>query len=95
MITESYYVETADNIKERLRRVDNIIQALETMEVAAASKGDIDSYSFDDGQVSVNMSYRSPATIARAIRHYESIKQKLLNKLNGRVIILRDWRGLR
>ena len=94
VISETYYIESAETVKERIERVSKVITALEEQSLRAAEKSSTDSYQFDDGQISVNMSYRSPLKIARAIQFYESLKIKLINRLNGRDVALRDWRGL-
>jgi hypothetical protein len=93
-VTERYYILSAESLKEKIQRIDNIIDALETQALDAAGTSTMDSYSFDDGQISVNVSYRSPAGISKSIQLYESLKQKYLNQLNGRNFVLRDWRGL-
>lgn len=94
-MTETYYVQSASDLKTKITRIQNVIEALEEQSIQAADMSTTDSYSFDDGQISVNMSYRSPAAIANAIQRYESILNRLYNKLNGRNYALRDWRGLR
>jgi len=94
-MTEKYYIESADSLLERVNRIDNIIEELEMQAVTSADTSTTESYSFDDGQVSISMSYRSPAGIANAIMRYESLKQKYLNKLNGRDMAMRPWQGLK
>ena len=93
--TETIYISDATTLEERLARINTIIEALELRQVEVISKSDIQQYSIDDGQVKITTLYRSADQIAKAINAYEVIKQRILNKLNGRGMALRDWRGLR
>lgn len=56
---------------------------------------DIESYTLDDGQTKISTTYRNVESIIKAIVGFEALRDKLLNQLNGRTTILRDWRGLR
>jgi len=92
--TETLYIESATTLEERVRRICAIIEALELRQVAVIGNEDVQEYSIDDGQVKIKTSYRGAKQIAEAIQAYEVIKQRILNKLNGRQMVLRDWRGL-
>ena len=81
---------------ERVNRIDQIITALELRVLdAGAGNSDIDEYSLDDGQIKIKTKYRSVDSMYTAIQGFEALKQKLLNKLNGRVTVARDVRGMR
>ena len=54
----------------------------------------ITEYSLDDGQVKIRTVYRSVEQMTKAIEALEKIKNKLLNELNGRGMVLRPWQGL-
>jgi hypothetical protein len=95
VVTEKFYIESADDLKIKLVRYQNIIEALETQALTAAGTAETSSYSFDDGQISVSMTNRSPKAIAEAIDMYEKFAQRIYNKLNGRVGTLRPWQGMR
>jgi uncharacterized membrane protein len=93
--TETIYIDSATTLEERINRIDSIIDALLLRQVeAGVSNSATESYSIDDGQVKISTQYRNPAQIAAAIHGYEKIKQKYLNQLNGRSIVLRPARGM-
>ena len=94
--TETFYIESATSLKERLTRVCNIIEALEIRVVdVAVGNADIDEYQLDDGQVKIRTKYRSVEDMEKAITAFEKLKERILNKLNGRCTVLRDQRGLK
>lgn len=93
--TETFYIQSAASLKEKIDRYDRIIKALgEQMENVAVGNSDISSYTVDDGQVKISTQYRDPVSIADAILKFEQEKQRALNTLNGRSFVLRPWRGL-
>ncbi len=93
-ITETIYIEGATGLLERLTRIEQIIEALELRQVAVTANSDVEEYQLNDGQVNIRTIYRSAEQIAKAIEAYERLKQKILNKLNGRQMVLRPWQGL-
>jgi len=94
--TERLYIENSSTLKERITRIDNIIEALELQMLnVGVDNSDVQNYSLDDGQVKISTLYRSPSEIANAIDKYTRIRERLINKLNGRGFVLRPWRGLR
>ena len=94
VFTETLYIEGATGLVERLARIGAIIEALELRQVEVIGKSNVEEYQLDDGQVRIKTIYRSSEEIAEAIEAYEKLKQKILNKLNGRQIVLRPWQGL-
>ena len=94
VFTETLYIEGATGLVERLARIEAIIEALELMQVEVIGKSNVEEYQLDDGQVKIKTIYRSSEEIAKAIEAYEKLKQKILNRLNGRQIVLRPWQGL-
>lgn len=94
--TEKLYIENSTSLEERVTRYDQIIEALELQMLnAGAGNSDIESYTLDDGQVKISTEYRDVMQIAKAIDKFQFLRQKLINSLNGRCVVLRDWRGLR
>lgn len=94
-MNETLYITSASSTIERINRIDSIILALELQVVnVGAGNSDIQSYSLDDGQTKIQTQYTSIESITKAIEGFEKIKERLLNKLNGRSILLRDVRGL-
>jgi len=93
-MNETLYIEGATTLEARLLRITQIIEALELRAVEAVANEDVEEYSIDDGQIKIKTAYRGLENIAKAIQAYEIIKQRILNKLNGRSMVLRPWRGL-
>ena len=95
--TENLYIESATNLENRLTRICQIIEGLESQQLimAQGTTQDISEYSLNDGQVTIRTVYKSISEITTALQFYEKTKQKLFNQLNGRVIALRPWEGIR
>jgi hypothetical protein len=92
--TETIYIQSASSLKESYERIQAIILALQLAVVDLAPKAGLTDYSLDDGQVKIKTSYRNADDIAKAILSYEKIAQGILNQLNGRVMTVRNGRGL-
>lgn len=93
--TETVYIENATTLEDRVNRYGQIIDALELQLLnVAAGTAEIEEYSIDDGQVRIKTIYRDIASITKAIENLITLRNKLINKLNGRGMVLRDWRGL-
>jgi len=93
-MNETVYIEGATGLIDRLSRIESIIEALELRQVAVIGNSDIEEYSLNDGQIQIRTIYKSAESIAKAITAYEKIKQSILNKLNGRGMVLRPWQGM-
>lgn len=94
-MNETLYITSASSKIERIDRLNSIITALELQIVnIGAGNSDVQSYSLDDGQTKIQTQYTSIESIVKAIEGFEKIKERLLNQLNGHVILLRDVRGL-
>lgn len=93
-ITETLYLENSTSLVNKLARIDAILLALETQSLTAAGTSNIEEYMLDDGQVKIRTIYRDAVSIAKAIELYEKLRTKILNKLNGRQMALRDSRGI-
>jgi hypothetical protein len=93
--TASLYIESASANWAKVQRIDQIIEALEAQMLIDAGKENIAEYSLDDGQVKIRTVYRGIESVTAAIKALETRRQKLLNKLNGRISVLRPHQGLR
>ena len=94
-ITEKLYIESATNLQDKLVRIDTIIEALENRMIDyGTDNSTTSSYSVDDGQVKIQTQYSSVQSMALGIESFETIRQRIINKLNGRGMVLRPWRGL-
>jgi hypothetical protein len=93
-MTETLYITGATSQFERLERINQIIIALEMQILDNIGNEPITEYSLNDGQVTIRTVYRSVEQMTKAIFALEKLKNKLLNELNGRGMVLRPWQGL-
>jgi hypothetical protein len=87
--SEIEYVQEAQDLRDKIKRVDKIINKLFDAGLNAAANQDISSYSLDDGQTSINTSYRTAEECLKAAKQFESFKESYINKLNGHFISLK------
>jgi hypothetical protein len=85
-----YYTNAGADIKARVNRLTTIIYNLEGMMVNVGEGGNIQNYSFNDGQSTINTNYRTLNDILTAIKGFEILRERLLNKIKGNITILRD-----
>ena len=84
------YIKTAPDVAARINRLTSVIEALEISSLEAATNGEISSYSFNDGQSDIKTTYTTIPEIAKAIEMFEKLRERLINRSQGRLIILRD-----
>lgn len=84
-VSVAAYIGTACDLNQKIARMEQVIEALEMQAINAAANSDLQSYSLEDGQVTIKTEYRSPQAIAQAIQAFETLKQTWLNRLVGRV----------
>lgn len=84
------YIKAAPDVSARITRLTAVIEALELCSLNAASNGEISNYSFNDGQSDIKTSYRSLTEISNSIVMFEQIRERLINRSQGRATILRD-----
>jgi len=93
--SSALYIEDAKTLEERLSRICQVLDALENAAIKAASGDMIEEYMMDDGQTKVKAVYRGVDGISKSIQGFEVIKQRILNKLNGRKMRLVDGSAIR
>lgn len=94
--TISLYLESKTSVLERIKAIEILIDAmsLKIGDVASGQNSIISEYWMDDGQMKVKTVYRSLADVEAGISALEKLKQRYVNKYNGRDFVLRDVRGL-
>jgi len=92
--TETIYIQSASSIQDRIARLDQIITALELRMIDNSENLNIEEYRINDGQIQIQTEYQDLDNIQKAIFGYERLKEKYINKLNGRGMVLRPWQGL-
>lgn len=84
------YIESATTLRDKITRLDVVIDALFTVAATAAAKGNISEYSLDDGQTKIKTVYKSAESVMASIQVFEAQKQTYINRLNGRSFRLVD-----
>lgn len=92
--SETLFIDSAANLEEKVKKLDLIIDALLDLATASAGKDDVAEYSLDDGQTKIRTQFRGMSSIMRAIDDYEKLRQRCLNRLNGRVMRLVDSKSV-
>ena len=94
--TISTYIESKSTLLEKIQAIDLLIEqmTLRIGEVAEGAGSTVDEYSLDTGQMKIRTSYRSVKDVENGINALEKMKQRYVNRFNGRVTVLRDVRGL-
>ena len=93
-MTETTYILDATSLQDKIKRLDTIITALELRMIDNAENLNIEEYRINDGQIQIQTEYQDLDQISKAILMYERLKEKYINQLNGRGMILRPWQGL-
>jgi hypothetical protein len=89
-ISETQYVESKSTAREKIAAIEALQDALITTAMRAVMKGDITQYTLNDGQTIITTTYRNPEDINKAWQGLNTIKQMLVNTVNGRVFRLMD-----
>jgi len=91
----SAYIECATDLKDKITRIDAVIDALMTTALKAAEKDSISEYWLDDGQSKIKTIYKGADGVMNSIRSFEQIRQLYVNRLNGFSFRLVDSKSLR
>jgi hypothetical protein len=86
----SLYIGTCQSINDKITAIDAIQAALLITAMKAAEGGDISQYSLNDGKTIIQTSYRTAKDIMESYESWEVIKNKLINRKQGRVQRLVD-----
>lgn len=89
------YIDGATSIKDKIVRIDSIINALLITAAESASTDNIEEYQLDDGQTKIKTIYRGTDAIFKSIKSFETLREMYRNKLNGRVFRLVDSKSFR
>lgn len=82
--SEAIYIQSAKTLKEKIQKLDNIIDKLEAAAADSATNQGFESYSLDDGQTKINVSYRNIDDVLNSLRGFYKLREMYVNKLNGR-----------
>ena len=84
------FLNASQDTLDRINRLTTIITNLEIASIEAASGSSIQNYSFNDGQSQIATNYRNLTEVTNAINAFETIRERLINRSQGRQTILRD-----
>lgn len=87
--TISQYVESKTTLAAKIVAYDTIIAGMEAAYLEAVTSGHLSEYSMNDGQMNVKAVYRSITDMNAAIQGLEQIRQRYVQRYNGRVTIVR------
>jgi len=80
------YIESCTTLEDKIAAIDAIIDALILSAADIAGNGDqVNEYQLNDGQTIIREVYRGSERISSAITAFETIKQRYVSRLNGRV----------
>jgi len=85
----SQYIESAQSLKDKITAIDNLISAMELKLLDTVGSANYAEYQLDDGQMKVKTAYRSPKDVTDGILGLEQLRQRYINRLNGRVKVFR------
>lgn len=88
--TISQYVESGCDLRAKIANIDALIDAMELKLLDVVGTSDLEEYQMDDGQMRVRTRYRNTADVMNGIKSLEQLKQRYVNRLNGRSVVLRS-----
>ena len=83
--SEAIYIASRTTKAAKLTAIDTLIETLEDLMLTAATTGNVEEYSLNDGQTTIRTKYRDPMAIENTIQLLERRRQRLLNQLNSRI----------
>lgn len=78
------YLESKSKLRDKIRAISAIIDALLLASVKAAGNEDLTEYTLNDGQTTIRAMYRGSESVMKSVQAYEKLKEYYINKLNGR-----------
>lgn len=89
LYTISQYIECRPTLLAKIQAIDDLISAMELKLLDTVGSANYSEYQMDDGQMKVRTSYRSPKDVTAGINELEKLKQRYVNRYNGRCTVLR------
>lgn len=87
--TISEYIDCKPDLLCKIKAINDLIAAFELKLLDVVGSAVYDEYQMDDGQMKVRTKYRSPEDVLKGLDALEKLKQRYVNRCNGRVNILR------
>lgn len=89
LYTMSQYIECRTTLYDKIVAINALIDAMELKLLDAVGSANYSEYQMDDGQMKVRTAYRSPKDVTDGITELEKLKQRYVNRYNGRCVTLR------
>lgn len=95
--TVTEYVQSKKSLLAKIEAIDLLIDTmlLRATEATSGQNVDIEEYQLDDGQMKIRTRYRSINDIYNGVQGLETLKNKYVNQLNGRMTVFRSQRSFR
>lgn len=88
--TISQYIESKSDLITKITAINNLIDAMELKMLDVTVSAEFDEYQLDDGQMKIRTKYRSVKDVTDGILGLEKIKQRYINRHNGRTSVFRS-----
>jgi hypothetical protein len=88
-LTISQYVESKSKLIGKIATYDLLIEGMEASILEATVSGHLVQYELDDGFMKVRSQFRSIGDMTKALAGLEMLRQRYINRYNGRCTVLR------
>jgi len=88
-VTISQFIETKSKLIGKIATYDLLIEGMETAIAEGIVSGHIVQTEVDDSFMKVRLNYRSISDMTKALSGLEMLRQRYINRLNGRCTVLR------
>lgn len=88
-MTISQYVEAKSKLIGKIATYDILIEKMEASILEATVSGHLVQYELDDGFMKVRSQFRSVSDMTQALAGLETLRQRYINRHNGRCTVLR------
>jgi len=83
--SETIYIQSKTTAAAKVCAIDALIDALFLQMASVVGTSNIEEYQLNDGQTTIRTKYRSPDQITATINVLEQMRNRYLNRLNGRI----------
>src|SRR6478736_7020153 len=87
--TITQYIESKTTLQAKILAYDKLIEAMENSILEATVSGHLVQYEMDDSFMKVRAQYRSIGDMTQALASLEMLRQRYINRFNGRCTVLR------
>ncbi len=88
-LTISQYIESKSKLIGKIATYDLLISGMENAILEATVSGHLVQYELDDGFMKVRSQYRSIGDMTKGLEGLEMLRQRYINRYNGRTTVLR------